>query len=82
MSSQAERIPLPETRRAILMSDGTHRPTVHVHVETRPCVVKNALGVSFPAYEHVFMCTRTNARRRWGVEPRASKPGDVEETLS
>lgn len=64
----------PTTHRAILMSTGFHKPTAttHFYVETRACEVRGPNGG--PAWEHIYECFRTGAKRRWGLEHR-SVPG-------
>lgn len=58
----------PVTRRAVLMSAASHRPTPHVYSQSRRCVVKDSLGDAVPAIEHIFTCTVTRAERRWGLD--------------
>lgn len=63
--------PEPENKRVMLVRDGL-RPrgladfTPHRYVKTEECV----LG-SGPAWEHIFECEVTGARRRFGAEKRS-----------
>lgn len=64
--------PVPETKRATLMSIAFEHPTPtrHKFVEARPCVLPGAGGG--PAYEFIYQCCETGFERRWGVVERTT----------
>ena len=61
--------PEPERKTATLISAGFSEPTVtlHRHVETREVVLPGPDGM---AWEHIFECSVTGERRRYGVVER------------
>jgi hypothetical protein len=62
------KLPSPKTPRALLISAGcpTPTPTVHYFVETRTCTLNDGT----PAFEFIYECFKTGARRRWGYQER------------
>lgn len=58
--------PVPQTVRAMLVSAGVATPTYtwHRYIETKPVTLEFGDG---DAWEHIFECEQTGARRRWGT---------------
>lgn len=50
----------PETKFAVLMSEGCHRPTRHEFVK-----MQEAEGGE--SWEYLFACSETGVVRRWGL---------------
>lgn len=59
--------PTPETKRVLIFSDAVGKPTRHMYVGTRACIVDGPDGA---AWEHIYECEITGARRRFGIEDR------------
>ncbi|HEY6022487.1 MAG TPA: hypothetical protein VIY48_22275 [Candidatus Paceibacterota bacterium] len=61
------KLPVPETRTAILQSygygPGAPRFTLHTYVKTLECYLPG----DGEAYELIFACSETKAERRWGT---------------
>lgn len=77
--------PKPETTRAILPSAAFVRPgaTVHFYRETRLTTIKGTGGrPDSQAWEHIFECAKTGARRRWGLEPVHGATDDIYEDVN
>ena len=66
-ATKIPKLPKPETTRAFLRSDGYIRETItaHIYVETR--LVDLPGPGDGQAYEFVYECFKTGARRRWGT---------------
>lgn len=56
--------PKPETREAMLMSEGSWKWTRHHYVSTRECVLPSPDGA---AWEFMYQCSVTGVVRRWGT---------------
>lgn len=67
------KIPTPERKRVVLVN-AEGEATRHVYTETRVARAGNGYG-----YEHIFTCTKTNARRRYGIENGPGLPADEPE---
>ena len=67
-----QRPPIPEVKRAILISAAFEQPTptLHKFVGTRACVLPGPGGGR--AYEFRFQCTETGFERRFGVVDRVT----------
>lgn len=63
------KVPRPDTRIAMLPSQGYGRlkATRHVYVRTQTCQVP---GPDPDAWEHIFKCSETGEERRWGIVER------------
>lgn len=57
-------IPVPDTLRALLPSDGIDRATWHDYVAT---VEIEPLMEGHRSYEFQYQCVMTGAIRRWGI---------------
>ncbi len=69
-------IPSPESKRVFIFSTTLGKPTRHMYVETRACSTDGPDGG--PAWEHIYECEISGARRRFGVEDRKT-PGNAME---
>lgn len=86
------KVPVPETKRAILWNTALQRPTRHRFVTTMECTVpqfhdddgnpvKDELGDPVgggPAWEFIFECLESGEQRRWGLYPRQASVFDKE----
>lgn len=61
-------LPKPAKEKVLLMSDGSHVPTMHEYVETQVVLAGSGAERKAVAVNFFFKCSETGAVRQYGCE--------------